>query len=110
MKGVFFDEDLALGTYRHTVYSLLPSMSKIAWQLKKDEIQRTEPSATRRTFIYNVSHSSYHKRWAEPSRELRRERPFLGVHLAPGAQDRSLQSVVLHASHSGRTEHVHAQL
>jgi len=69
MKSVFFDADLALGTYRHTVYSLLPSMSKIAWQLKKDEIQKTEPSATQRTFIYNVSHSSYHKRWAERSRE-----------------------------------------
>jgi hypothetical protein len=69
MKSVFFDEDLALGTYRHTVYSLLPSMSKIAWQLKKDEINKAEPSVTRRTFIYNVSHSSYHKRWAERSRE-----------------------------------------
>ena len=69
MKSVFFDEDLALGTYRHTVYSLLPSMSKIAWQLKKDEIKKTEPTATRRKFIYNVSHSSYHKRWGDRSRE-----------------------------------------
>ena len=65
MKSMFFDETLALGTYRHTVYSLLPSMSKIAWQLKKDEIQRTEPSATRRKFVYNVSRSSYRKRWGD---------------------------------------------
>jgi len=69
MKSVFFDEDLALGTYRHTVYSLMPRMSKIAWQLKKDEIRQTEPSATKRTFVYHVSHSSYHKQWGEPSHE-----------------------------------------
>ena len=76
MKSVFFDEDLALGTYRHTVYSLLPRMSKIAWQLKKDEIQKTEPSITRRTFIYNVSRSSYRKRWGDVY-----EKPGLGARI-----------------------------
>ena len=69
MSKVFFDENLAIGTYRHTVYSLMPSMSRIAWQLKKDEIQKTEPSATKRTFVYHVSHSSYHKRWGNVNRE-----------------------------------------
>jgi len=76
MATVFFDEDLALGTYRHTVYSLMPRMSKIAWQLKKDEIRQTEPSATKRTFVYNVSHSSYHKWWKDRSRE-----PGLGARI-----------------------------
>jgi len=76
MKTVFFNEDLALGTYRHTVYSLLPSMSKIAWQLKKDEIQKAEPSATRRTFVYNVSRSSYRKRWGDVY-----EKPGLGARI-----------------------------
>jgi hypothetical protein len=69
MSKVFFDEELALGTFRHTVYSLMPSMSKIAWQLKKNEIQKAEPSATRRTFVYNVSHSNYHKRWGDRAQE-----------------------------------------
>jgi hypothetical protein len=76
MKSVFFNEDLALGTYRHTVYSLLPTMSKIAWQLKKDEIQKAEPSATRRTFVYNVSRSSYRKRWGDVY-----EKPGLGARI-----------------------------
>lgn len=75
LSSLFFDEDLAIGTYRHTVYSLMPKMSKIAWQFKKDEIRQTEPSATKRRFIYNVSHSSYHKRWADPARE-----PGLAAH------------------------------
>ena len=65
LQSVFFDEDLSLGTYRHTVSSLLPSMAKIAWQLKKDEIRKTEPSATRRRFVYNVSRSSYRRRWGK---------------------------------------------
>jgi len=58
------------------VYSLMPRMSKIAWQLKKDEIRQTEPSATKRTFVYNVSHSSYHKWWKDRSRE-----PGLGARI-----------------------------
>ena len=74
MSSVFFDEDLALGTYRHTVSSLIPSMSKIAWHLKKDEIQKAEPSATRRRFTYNVSRSSYRKSWGG-----RYEKPGLGA-------------------------------
>jgi hypothetical protein len=63
MSSVFLDEDLALGTYRHTISSLIPSMTKVAWQLRKNEIRQTEPSATSRRFIYNVSRSSYHKKW-----------------------------------------------
>jgi len=76
MKTVFFDEGLALGTYRHTVYSLLPSMSKIAWQLKKDEIHKTEPGLTRKQFIYNISRSSYRKRWGRVY-----EKPGLGARI-----------------------------
>jgi len=65
MSSVFLNEDLALGTYRHTVSSLIPSMTKVAWQLRKNEIRQTEPSATSRRFIYNVSRSSYRKKWGD---------------------------------------------
>src|SRR5487761_229963 len=33
MPSLFFNEDLAIGTYRHTVSSILPTMTKAAWKL-----------------------------------------------------------------------------
>src|SRR5579863_1152623 len=35
LTDVFSDLDLALGTYRHTVSSLIPTMTKAAWHLKR---------------------------------------------------------------------------
>jgi hypothetical protein len=63
MKDIFKDEDLALGTYRHTVSGLLPEMTKAAWQAKKDEIQKEYPGATREKFVYRMSRASYEKQW-----------------------------------------------
>ena len=36
LTDVFGDLDLALGTYRHTVSSLIPSMTKVAWNLQEE--------------------------------------------------------------------------
>ena len=38
-------------------------MTKVAWDLKKDDLQKTEPGLTRRQFRYNLSRASYHKEW-----------------------------------------------
>ncbi len=63
LKNVFASLDLALGTYRRTVSSLIPNMTKVAWQLKKGDIGKATPGATRRKFVYNLSRSSYEKEW-----------------------------------------------
>ena len=63
LKDVFTSLDLAIGTYRHTVSSLLPEMTKAAWEAKKDEIVKLTPGVTRNKFIYNLSRSSYQKEW-----------------------------------------------
>ena len=56
-------EELAIGTYRYAVTSVLPTMTKAAWRLKKDEILKAEPSMTQKKFVYNLSRASYHKQW-----------------------------------------------
>src|SRR6266481_7691012 len=56
-------EELAIGTYRYAVSSLLPTMTKAAWRLKKDEILKAEPGMTQRKFVYNISRASYHRQW-----------------------------------------------
>ncbi|MGH9666442.1 MAG: zinc dependent phospholipase C family protein, partial [Bryobacteraceae bacterium] len=61
--SLFFSEDLAFGTYRHSVASVFPTMTKAAWNLKKDEIRKARPTMTKRKYIYNMSRASYRKQW-----------------------------------------------
>jgi hypothetical protein len=56
-------EELAIATYRYTVSSILPTMTRAAWHLKEKEIRKAQPSITKRKFVYNVSRSSYRKNW-----------------------------------------------
>jgi hypothetical protein len=64
MKDVFGDLDLALGTYRHAVSGMMPEMTRVAWNLKKKELQKSQSKVTRRAFVYNLSKASYRKDWA----------------------------------------------
>ena len=63
LEKVFLDVDLAIGSYRRTVGTILPAMTRVAWQLKNQEIRKDAPSITRKTFLYNLSRSSYEKTW-----------------------------------------------
>ena len=63
LKDVFGDLDLALGTYRHSVASILPTLTKAAWAARKDQIIAATPGITKRKFIYILSRSSYRKNW-----------------------------------------------
>ncbi len=65
LKSVFKSLDLALGSYRRTISSIIPEMTKAAWSAKKDEIGKSMPGITRRKFIYNLSRSSYEKEWGK---------------------------------------------
>jgi hypothetical protein len=40
MKDIFGNLDLALGSFRYSVGSIIPGMTQVAWQLKKDTRQR----------------------------------------------------------------------
>ena len=63
LEKVFMNVDLAIGSYRRAVGSVLPAMTRVAWQIKKQEIRKDAPSVTRKTFLYNLSRSSYEKNW-----------------------------------------------
>jgi hypothetical protein len=64
MKDIFGDFDLALGTYRKAVSSVIPEMTRVAWHLKKDDLMKTNPKYTRRNFVYNLSRAGYRKEWS----------------------------------------------
>ena len=63
LDDIFSNYDLALGTYRRSVGYIIPKMTKVAWQTKKDEIMKGDPSVTRRKFLYHLSRASYYKNW-----------------------------------------------
>ncbi len=65
LKDLFLSLDLALGTYRHTVSSILPEMTKVAWEQKKDELMKSTPGLTERRFVYNLSKASYREEWGD---------------------------------------------
>jgi hypothetical protein len=63
MSNVFFGVDLAIRSYRHAVSTVIPRTTKVAWHLKRREIQNSDPSETKTKFIYNTSKSGYRKEW-----------------------------------------------
>jgi hypothetical protein len=65
MKDVFGNLDLALGSFRYSVGSVIPSMTRVAWQLKKDQLSKESPGMTQNKFLYNLSRSSYEKEWGK---------------------------------------------
>jgi hypothetical protein len=63
MSSVFRSVDLAIGSYRHAVSTVIPRTTKVAWHLKRGQIQNSDPSETRKKFVYNISSSGYRKDW-----------------------------------------------
>jgi hypothetical protein len=77
LKSVLSDEEKVLGSYRHDVSQLIPKATRVAWSLKKDQIQRDEPGITRRKFMYNISRSSYRRNWGKDYKPLSPADDFL---------------------------------
>lgn len=63
IEHVFLNIDLAIGSYRRAVGTVLPALTKVAWQIKRQEIRKDAPGITRKKFLYNLSRSSYEKNW-----------------------------------------------
>jgi hypothetical protein len=63
LKDLFASEDLAIGTYRRAVSSVIPNMTKVAWKAKEKEITEGTPGVTREKFVLTISRASYEKEW-----------------------------------------------
>jgi Zinc dependent phospholipase C len=69
LSVVLEHEQRAIGSYRHDVSKLIPRATRVAWQLKRHEIQRDLPGMTRKQFLYNLSRVSYEQRWGKDYRQ-----------------------------------------
>jgi hypothetical protein len=57
--------DLAIGSFRLAVSTIIPEATKVAWETKKDEIEKLTPGIAREKFIYNLSRAGYEKEWGK---------------------------------------------
>ena len=74
MEKLFSDVDRALGSYRYSVSTLIPEMTKTAWASKRDQIRQLRTGVRRRDFVYRYSRASYQKEW-----KRKYDRPGLGA-------------------------------
>jgi len=63
MKDLFLDLDLSIGTYRRTASVIIPKMTKVAWESKKDDIEKLTPGITREKYLYDLPVAGYEKEW-----------------------------------------------
>ncbi len=63
LESVFGDFDKSINSYRYDVSTLIPKATRVAWQIKKNDIEKELPTETRREFIFRMSRSSFEKNW-----------------------------------------------
>jgi hypothetical protein len=62
LKDVFFfDEDLAIGSYRHAISQTIPEITRIAWRDKHEEIEKLLPGVAREKFVLRMTREDYEK-------------------------------------------------
>jgi hypothetical protein len=69
LKDVFTALDLAIGTYRKSVSAVIPKMTRVAWELKRDEIEKASPGISRDMFLFHLSRTDYEKHWGKEYKE-----------------------------------------
>lgn len=74
LKEIFGNFPLAVSTFRWSVKSLMPGITKVAWATKKNEIEKATPGMTGKKFIYKMSRINYNKEFGN-----QRTRPGLGA-------------------------------
>jgi hypothetical protein len=68
INDVFNNLDLSISTFRWAVKSLFPVVTHSAWELKKNDIRKLNPSANEHKFHYRMKRKAYYKEFGS-SRE-----------------------------------------
>jgi hypothetical protein len=63
LAAIFNNPDRAIDSYRRDVSRLIPRATRVAWAMKKKEIEKRSPGILKRRFTYNISRASFEKEW-----------------------------------------------
>ena len=65
LGDVIPNEDLAIGTFRRAISSIIPEMTRVALLTRKKEIVAETPNFNARKFRYYLSRARYQKEWGK---------------------------------------------
>ncbi|HEY2473041.1 MAG TPA: zinc dependent phospholipase C family protein [Terracidiphilus sp.] len=74
LKDVLPHEDLAIGSFRYSVSTLIPRMTQVALRTHRKEITSEVPNFQKQKFLYRLSRADYEKEWGRNY-----QRPGFGV-------------------------------
>jgi hypothetical protein len=63
LSDVISKEDLAIGTFRRAISTILPEMTRVALLARKKELVAETPNFNARKFRYYLSRASYQREW-----------------------------------------------
>jgi len=63
LQDVFGDIDVAIGSYRRSVSTLIPEMTRVALLSRRDVIVKDTPNFAKKKFLYYLSRSNYEHEW-----------------------------------------------
>ena len=69
VTDVFGNEDLAIGTFRRSISTIIPEMTRVALLNRKNEVIRDTWNSNEKTFLYHVSRTNYQKEWGKGYRK-----------------------------------------
>jgi hypothetical protein len=63
LDEVLTKEDLAIGSFRRSISTIIPEMTRVALIDRKKEVIRDTPNKNEKKFLYHLSRKSYQKEW-----------------------------------------------
>ncbi len=63
IQDVFGDEDLAIGTFRRSISTVIPEMTRVALLNRNKEVIRDSLNSNEKIFLYRLSRTDYQKEW-----------------------------------------------
>jgi hypothetical protein len=63
LRDVFANLDLSIGTFRWSVSTLLPALTKAAWDIKKHDVEKLAPGTTPDNVLFRYPRAEYEADW-----------------------------------------------
>lgn len=79
LKDVLPHEDLAIGSFRYSVSTMIPHMTQVALRTHKKEIMNEVPNFQKQAFLYRLSRADYEKQWGKTYQRAGFGERFLAV-------------------------------
>jgi hypothetical protein len=63
MADIFNSQDRSVGSYRHAVSKMIPSLTRAALVTRRERMMKEDPTFSKQKFMYYLSRSQYERNW-----------------------------------------------